>query len=140
MPKYVFTEDEWMTWSGDYVTHTLKAVDGSSYGHIQGRPMDSPLPGSGDYDRLIGVNTFAPGGEYQAHEHQTPMYYYVIKGRGIMRVGDEERVVGKGAWIYTPVGLKHYTKNTGDEEDFAYIFFGGNPHRDDEGIHEPVTE
>ena len=57
-----------------------------------------------------------------------------------MRVGDEERVVGKGAWIYTPVGLKHYTKNTGDDEDFAYIYFGGNPHRDDQGIHEPIAE
>ncbi|MCX8214155.1 MAG: hypothetical protein OTJ97_06575, partial [SAR202 cluster bacterium] len=92
MPKYVFTEDEWMTWSAGYETHTLKAVDGSSYQYVDGRAMDAPLPGAGDYDRLIGVNTFGPGGEYQSHEHQTPMYYYVIKGRGIMRVGDEERV------------------------------------------------
>jgi mannose-6-phosphate isomerase-like protein (cupin superfamily) len=139
MPKYVFTEDEWMTWADGYSTHTLKAVDGSSYQYVKGRAMNGPLPGAGDYDRLLGVNTFGPGGEYQAHEHQTPMYYYVIKGRGIMRVGDEERVVGRGAWIYTPVGLKHYTKNTGDE-DFAYILFGGNPLRDDEGIHERFPE
>lgn len=139
MAKYVFTEDEWMTWSGDYGSSTLKAVDGTSYGHIKGRPMDAPLPGASDYDRLLGVNTFGPGGEYQAHEHQTPMYYYVIKGRGIMRVGDEERVVERGAWVYTPAGLKHYTKNTGDE-DLAYIGFGGNPFRDDQGFHEPINE
>ena len=139
MPKYVFTEDEWMTWSAGYETHSLKAVDGSSYQYVDGRAMDAPLPGAGDYDRALGVDTFGPGGEYEAHEHQTPMYYYVIKGRGIMRVGDEERVVERGAWIYTPAGLKHYTKNTGDE-DLAYIGFGGNPHRDDQGIHEPITE
>ena len=63
MPKYVFTEDEWMTWSGEYSNHTLKAVDGSTYKYVKGRPMDAPLPGTGDYDRALGVDTFGPGGD-----------------------------------------------------------------------------
>ena len=62
-----------------------------------------------------------------------------LAGKGIMRVGDEERVVGRGAWVYTPPGLKHYTENTGDV-DMAYLFFGGNPTDPDAGFHEPVKE
>ena len=54
-----------------------------------------------------------------------------------MRVGSEERVVGKGAWIYTPPSLKHYTENTGTE-DLAYLYFGGNPLDASAGYHEPI--
>ena len=52
--------------------------------------------------------------------------YYVLTGTAKMRVGDEERIVGKGAWVYTPPGLEHYTENVGDD-DLAYLLFGGNP-------------
>ena len=137
MPQYIFTEDEWMQFRDESHGHTLLAIDQTTYRSIKMGGMTDRLPGSETYDRLLGVNVFKPGGIYEAHAHQTPMYYYVIAGEGIMRVGDEERVVGKGAWIYTPPGLKHYTENTGDE-DFAYLFFGGNPTDADAGFHEPV--
>ena len=136
MPRYIFTEDEWMKFKEESNNHTLVAVDGSHYGAVKMGGLIDRLPGSETYDRLLGVNAFKPGGIYESHEHQTPMYYYVIHGHGIMRVGDEEREVGPGAWIYTPPGLKHYTENTGDV-DFAYLFFGGNPHDPNAGIHEP---
>ncbi len=139
MPKYIFTQEEWMQFGSEYTNHTLLAIDGTHYGYIKGGAMQNRLPGSETYDRLIGVNAFGPGGVYEAHAHETPMYYLVISGRGIMRVGDEERVVGVGAWIYTPPGLKHYTENTGDEV-FAYVFFGGNPFDPNAGFHEPVKE
>ena len=137
MPKYVFTEDEWMKFKDDSHGHTLLAIDGTTYRSIEMGGMEDRLPGSGTYDRLLGVNVFKPGGIYEAHAHETPMFYYVIAGEGIMRVGDEERVVGRGAWIYTPPGLKHYTENTGDD-DLAYLYFGGNPADAKAGFHEPV--
>ena len=139
MPQYIFTQEEWMHFKSDYVGHTLLAVDASHYRAIKMGGLENPLPGGSTYDRLLGVNAFGPGGIYEAHEHQTPMFYHVISGRGIMRVGDEERVVGPGAWVHTPPGLKHYTENTG-EGNFAYIFFGGNPHDPNAGIHEPPKD
>lgn len=101
MPRYIFTEDEWMQFKDESHGHTLLAIDQTTYRSIKMGGMTDRLPGSETYDRLLGVNVFKPGGIYEAHAHQTPMYYYVIAGEGIMRVGDEERVVGRGAWIYT---------------------------------------
>ena len=63
------------------------------------------------------------------------MFYYVLRGTAKMRVGDEERVVGKGAWVYTPPGLKYYTENVGND-DLSYILFGGNPTTP--GAHEDI--
>ena len=99
--------------------------------------MEAQPPGADTYDRLLGVNTFGPGGVYEAHAHETPMYYYVLKGKALMRIGDEERVVGEGSWVYTPPGLKHYTENVGDD-DLAYLFFGGNTISADSKAHTAV--
>ena len=137
MSKYIFTEEEWMKFNEELHGHTLLAIDGSTYKSIKMGGMDKRLPGSETYDRLLGVNVFKPGGIYESHAHETPMFYYIVSGEGIMRVGSEERVVGKGAWIYTPPGLKHYTENTGTE-DLAYLYFGGNPLDVSAGYHEPI--
>ena len=137
MSKYIFTEEEWMKFNEETHGHTLLSIDGSTYKSIKMGGMDKRLPGSETYDRLLGVNVFKPGGIYESHAHETPMFYYIVSGEGIMRVGSEERVVGKGAWIYTPPGLKHYTENTGNE-DLAYLYFGGNPLDASAGYHEPI--
>ena len=137
MAEYIFTEDEWQGWSGGYSTHTLVGIDDEEYRIVKSRAMDAQPPGASTYDRLLGVNTFGPGGVYEAHAHETPMFYYVLKGKALMRVGDEERIVEKGAWVYTPPGLKHYTENVGDD-DLAYLFFGGNPKRADSKAHTVV--
>lgn len=137
MPNYIFTQEEWMKFSEESHGHTLLAIDGTTYQSIKMGGMNNRLPGSETSDRLLGVNVFKPGGIYESHAHETPMFYYIISGEGIMRVGSEERVVGEGAWIYTPPGLKHYTENTGTG-DLAYLYFGGNPFDASAGYHEPV--
>ena len=137
MAKYIFEEGEWQRWAEGYSTHTLLAIDDSNYRIVKSRSMEAQPPGADTYDRLLGVNTFGPGGVYEAHAHETPMFYYVLKGKALMRVGDEERIVEKGAWVYTPPGLKHYTENVGDD-DLAYLFFGGNTLRADSKAHTAV--
>ena len=139
MYQYIFDEDEWKSFKTEKFNHTLVAVDGSHYQSIDMGSMEAPLPGSENFGQLLGVNSFHPGGVYESHEHQTPMYYLVLQGTGLMRVGDEERVIKKGSWVYTPPGLKHYTKNIG-EDLLAYLFFGGSPLDPDAGIHEPPKE
>jgi mannose-6-phosphate isomerase-like protein (cupin superfamily) len=137
MPQYIFSEEEWLDWTDEYTSATLVGIDGQEYGLIKHRSMKARLPGSDTYDRFLGVNTFGPGGVYEAHAHETPMFYYVLTGRAKMRVGDEERIVERGAWVYTPPGMAHYTENIGDD-DLSYILFGGNPKSPDSKAHEAV--
>ena len=126
MPKYIFSADEWLTWSEGYSTNTLVGIDGRRYRGVKRRSLVAQPAGASTYDRFLGVNTFAPGGVYESHAHESPMFYYVLTRTAKMRVGDEERIVGKDAWVYTPPGLEHYTENVGDD-DLAYLLFGGNP-------------
>ena len=139
MADYIFSEEEWLSWSEGYSTDTLVGIDGEKYGIIKHKSLKAPPAGASTFDRFLGVNTFGPGGVYEAHAHESPMFYYILKGTARMRVGDEERIVEKGAWVYTPPGLAHYTENIGDD-DLSYILIGGNPKRADSKAHTPVEE
>jgi len=136
MPEYIFHEKEWMEFEEGYETYTLVGIDGAHYRGVKHKTLKGGLPGASTYDRFLGVNTFGPGGVYESHAHETPMYYYVLSGKGKMRVGEEERVVEQGAWVYTPTGMPHYTENIGSE-DFSYLLFGGNPNDPNSKAHTP---
>ena len=104
MSKYIFHEDEWKQYEDGYTTATMLGIHGEKYGQIKHRMLNSGpggMPGSSTYGSYLG-------------------------GRALMRVGDEEKIVSKGAWVYTPPQVDHYTENIG-ETDFAYIIFGGEP-------------
>ncbi len=54
------------------------------------------------------------GASTAAHHHvKTEEIYYVLEGRGLMRVGDETREVGPGDAIAIPPGAVHEMTNTG---------------------------
>jgi len=130
LPKYIFQEKEWMKWSSDeYEDITLLALDGSKYKAVKHAKFreGQGLPGADTIETWIGVNVFGPnGGEYETHKHETSQFFYVLHGKGKVRVGDEERIAEKGAWIFTPPGVDHHLQTIGNE-DFAYILIGGNP-------------
>ncbi len=55
-----------------------------------------------------------PGASTTPHHHvRTEEIYYVLEGAGLMRVGDETRVVGVGDAIAMPPGAVHQITNTG---------------------------
>ena len=54
------------------------------------------------------------GASTAAHHHvRTEEIYYVLEGRGLMRVGDETREVGPGDAVAIPPGAVHQITNTG---------------------------
>ena len=54
------------------------------------------------------------GGATAAHRHaKTEEIYYVLEGRGRMRVGDQTRDVGVGDAVAIPPGAVHQIANTG---------------------------
>ncbi|MCX6348273.1 MAG: cupin domain-containing protein [Candidatus Aureabacteria bacterium] len=51
------------------------------------------------------------------HVHpETEEIYYILKGRGGMRIEGEERAVGEGDGIAIPAGKRHAIRNTGKGE------------------------
>ncbi len=57
----------------------------------------------------------APGSGQRPHGHAPEQVYVILRGRGRMRVGDEELVVGEGDLIHIPPGTLHGIENLADE-------------------------
>ncbi len=57
----------------------------------------------------------APGSRQRVHSHAPEQVYVVVKGRGKMKVGDEERVVEAGDLIHIPPDTLHGIENPSDE-------------------------
>lgn len=57
------------------------------------------------------------GAETQAHYHpQTEEIYYILRGRGVIRIRDEAQEVGPGDGIIIPPGAAHQIRNIGQED------------------------
>jgi mannose-6-phosphate isomerase-like protein (cupin superfamily) len=127
LPKYIFKKNEYTKFEKkDYVDLALKEYTGRKYNqtkirwfHLPGEKLVADKYGY-SLGINIGVNSFAPGGIYEAHKHKSPSFYYVISGKAKVRVGDEERIVGPGTWVVTPPHTAHAVENIG-KKPFTYI-------------------
>jgi len=71
----------------------------------------------------------APGRMIEAHVDPYEEIYFVMKGRGLIRVGGEEKEVGPGTATHLPVGLPHALTNIGPE-DLEILVVAAPPVRD----------
>ena len=73
--------------------------------------------GSVDSDRLAVTWVIGqPGSEQEPHLHEhSEQAYVIVRGRGLMRVGEEAEEVTEGALILIPAGAAHSIRNVGDE-------------------------
>ena len=71
----------------------------------------------GGYLELVNEFEVPGGGLVDPHSHPTHEFYYIISGRGIMKIADEEREVGQGDLIRIPPDVVHsiwpLTSNSG---------------------------
>ncbi len=49
----------------------------------------------------------------QLHHHREE-YWIITQGKGLLRIGDEERIIQKGETVHIPVETKHRLENTGE--------------------------
>jgi len=57
-----------------------------------------------------------PGSEQQVHAHKAnEQVYVIVRGRGLMRVGDEQESVEAGDLVFIPPKTGHAIRNDGDE-------------------------
>ena len=57
----------------------------------------------------------APGSGQRPHSHAPEQVYVIVRGRGRMKVGDEERLVVEGDLVYIPPDTIHGIENLADE-------------------------
>jgi mannose-6-phosphate isomerase-like protein (cupin superfamily) len=55
----------------------------------------------------------APGSQQARHRHLgQEQVYVIVRGQGLMLLGDEERSVSEGAMVFVPPGAEHVIRNT----------------------------
>jgi mannose-6-phosphate isomerase-like protein (cupin superfamily) len=65
----------------------------------------------------VWETTIPPGNGLPLHKHPHPVeeLLYVLRGKGVETVGDEQREIGPGTAIFIPPEVEHNIVNTGDE-------------------------
>lgn len=64
----------------------------------------------------LAVAWIAPGRRSQAHRLKTAEVYYLVRGSGVMHIGDEAAEVSSGDAVHIPPGSVQWLENTGEEE------------------------
>jgi len=61
----------------------------------------------GGFLELVSEWEVAGGGKVDAHSHPTHEFYYILAGRGIMQIDDEQREVAQGDLVHIPPDAVH---------------------------------
>jgi len=82
-----------------------------------------------DTERMFcDVYCFELGQEQTAHAHQgADKVYYVLQGRGQVRVGQETRELGPGGIALAPAGAEHGVRNAGPDRLTVLVFMAPKP-------------
>ena len=79
----------------------------------------------GGFVELINEFEVAAGGAVFPHSHPTHEWYFVMSGRGVMTVGDEDRSVNPGDLIYIPPDQTHSLHPVGGGAIHCFCFAVG---------------
>jgi len=71
------------------------------------RPQEMQAATEGGFLELVSEWQVDGGGLVDPHSHPTHEFYYILSGRGVMKIGAEERTVGQGDLVYTPPDTTH---------------------------------
>lgn len=80
-----------------------------------------PSPESGDTPFSMYWALIEPGGASQIHRHHEGETFLIVKGSGVMTVGDESQPVGVGDVIFMDPLVDHTIANTSDSEQLLFI-------------------
>jgi len=74
----------------------------------------------------VGLAIWPAGSKDRQQPHREDEVYYVISGRGSIRVADEERAVRPGSLVFVAAGVEHRFYDI--EEDLRVLVFWAPPH------------
>ena len=72
---------------------------------------------------VTGIAQLPPGAQLLLHHHEPQETYYVVSGRGEMKIDDYTTAVGPGCAIYIPANARHALRCTGSEPLFFVFSF-----------------
>jgi quercetin dioxygenase-like cupin family protein len=82
----------------------------------------------GGFLELVNEFEVAVGSAVYPHNHPTHEFYYVLNGRGIMTIADEEREIGQGDLVYIPPDVVHSLRPVSDHAPIhCFCFAVGVP-------------
>jgi quercetin dioxygenase-like cupin family protein len=71
---------------------------------------------------------FEPGQEQSPHAHAgEDKVYYVLEGRGMFKIGDEEHELGAGEMALAPAGENHGVANRSQQRLVTLVFVTPKP-------------
>ena len=74
----------------------------------------------------VSLAELQPRLSYESHKHEDhEEIYYIIKGKGRIRIGTEESTFQEGDVIYIPEKEFHTITNDHDDEMVEFLAFGG---------------
>jgi mannose-6-phosphate isomerase-like protein (cupin superfamily) len=74
----------------------------------------------------VGLAIWPAGSTDRQRPHQEDEVYYVISGRGVIRVADEDRSVKAGSLVFVAAGVQHRYHDI--EEEMRVLVFWAPPH------------
>ena len=96
---------------GDTHQHMVKVAD-----YVTLKGSDGPAAATTSELQYIGAYEYAPGGWISPHTHSNAeQWYFVLSGRAVMKVGDEEKEVARGTVVFIPRTTVHSYRVVGDE-------------------------
>jgi mannose-6-phosphate isomerase-like protein (cupin superfamily) len=75
----------------------------------------------------VGLSIWPAGAIDRQQPHEEDEVYYVISGRGVIRVAGEDRAVKAGSLAFVAAGVEHRFHHI--EEDLRVLVFWAPPHR-----------
>lgn len=77
--------------------------------------MTRILTGMNDEKMMMVMSTLEPGVTVPSHSHPHEQIGIVYSGKARMKVGDEEKIIAHGDFVYMPPDVLHEAECLGDE-------------------------
>ena len=105
-------------------------MEGYEIPELDPQPRDVDGHGYIDFlasDKLsVGLAVWPAGSADRQQPHREDEVYYVISGRGVMKVANEDRQVKPGSLVFVAAGVEHRFHDI--TEDLRVLVFWAPPH------------
>ena len=105
-------------------------MDAHEVPELDPQPRDADGHGYVDFlasDKLsVGLAVWPAGSTDRQQPHREDEVYYVIGGRGVIKVANEDRPVQEGSLVFVAAGVEHRFQDI--TEDLRVLVFWAPPH------------
>ena len=91
--------------------------------------IDEEISGAKHFSLLI--NEIAPGYQGKEHSHDVEHCWYILSGRGVIRIAAETYDIKPGDAVFAPAGMCHSVECTGNESlRYVVVYAPSGPEKE----------